>query len=162
MLFASVVIEDGFTFTMVTASLLQPALRQPRLVPLGCSLPVYWLAMCLPSPRADPRPINQPVLRRSRPSPGLNVEDFRQELARLDGVCAKLNLSDERQLMSSWIVSDRSDAHFFLPIAADHSRFPHPLQLQPPMAIGSNTSPGPPSPCAALVRESSTAVDQWR
>ena len=50
----------------------------------------------------------------------MNVEELRRELARLDGICAKVNLPEERKWMSSWIVSDRSDAHLlFLPVAVD-------------------------------------------
>lgn len=56
----------------------------------------------------------------AQPTVALSVDDFRKELQRLDGICAKVNLLEERKLMSGWIVADRSDAHLlFLPIDAD-------------------------------------------
>ena len=76
---------------------------------------VYIIAWCL---WADLAPAQPPA--------ALNVDDFRHELERLDGICVKVNLTDERKLMSSWIVADRSDAHLlFLPIEAD------PLNVRP-------------------------------
>lgn len=42
------------------------------------------------------------------------------ELERLDGVCERLGLSDEQQLMKGWTLSEPTDAHcLFLPIEAD-------------------------------------------
>lgn len=50
----------------------------------------------------------------------LDENSFRQELTRLDAICAKLDLVDERKLMAKWFVSDKSDAHLlYLPIDPD-------------------------------------------
>ncbi len=57
---------------------------------------IGWLCVC--PARAQTSATNKPASAApvAPPPLALNVEDFRQELARLDGVCAKLNLSDER------------------------------------------------------------------
>lgn len=50
----------------------------------------------------------------------LDDAGFQNELARLDGICAKLDLVEERKLMSKWMVANSTDAHLlFLPIDAD-------------------------------------------
>lgn len=50
----------------------------------------------------------------------LDPEGMAAELERLDGVCERLGLSEQRQLMRRWTIAEPTDAHpLFLPVAAD-------------------------------------------
>lgn len=94
----------NFDRSAVCASVRSSALRNVTLVAawFGCAC----LAVALPAQSVNSASSLEP----------LDQEGFRKEIERLDAICAKLNLADERKLMSRWIVSDKADARLlFLP-----------------------------------------------